>query len=188
MASLEIIVAVDCDGGFGKEGKIPWKCKDDLAHFASISKEIGVCVMGKHTYNDLRAMRGSARGTIKKIKKKGILPDRETYVISSTLNQEDVIGATVVPDLRAVLNKYLLTNQRIAVCGGEKLYIEALASATTVHMTIMDKYYNCDRYFPVNHLANTFTIDKEKSKMIQTDVDGQPETVRFVRYEKSARM
>lgn len=188
MASLEIIVAVDCDGGFGKEGNIPWKCKEDLAHFASITKEIGVCVMGKHTYLDLRAMRGSAKGTVKKIKKKGILADRETFVVSSTLKQEDVIGATVVPDIRAVLNKYFLTNQRIAVCGGEKLYIEALSSATTIHMTVMDKSYKCDRFFPVNNLANTFTINKEQSKMIETDVDGKMETVRFVRYEKSARM
>ena len=188
MASLEIIVAVDCEGGFGKGGKIPWKCKEDLAHFAAISKEIGVCVMGRHTYNDLRAMRGSSRGTVKKIKKNGILPDREVFVISSTLKQEDVIGATVVPDIRAVLNKYLLTNQRIAVCGGEKLYVEALATATTIHMTIMDKFYNCDRFFPVNNLANTFTLDKNHCKLVETDVDGQPETVRFVRYERSARL
>lgn len=188
MPSLEIIVAVDSEGGFGKDGKIPWKCKEDLAHFASISKEIGVCVMGKHTYLDLREMRGSAKGTVKKIKKKGILADRQTFVVSSTLKQEDVIGATVVPDIRAVLNRYLNTNQRIAICGGEKLYVEAIASATTVHMTVMDKSYKCNRFFPVNYLANTFTINKEKSKMLQTDVDGQPETVRFVRYEKSARL
>lgn len=188
MPSLEIIVAVDQTGGFGKAGKIPWKCKEDLQEFARISKEIGVCVMGRHTYNDLREMRGTARGTIKKIKKKGILGDRTTYVISSTLKQEDVIGATVVPDLRAVLNIYLNTNQRIAVCGGEKLYVEALASASVVHLTVMDKFYNCDRFFPVTTLSNTFTINKLHSKMIQTDVDGQPETVRFVRYERSTRL
>lgn len=188
MASLEIIVAVDSDGGFGKDGKIPWKCKEDLQEFARISKEMKVCVMGKRTYLDLREMRGSARGTIKKIKKKGILADRETYVISSTLKQEDVIGATVVPDLRAVINKYFLTNQRIAICGGEKLYVEALPMADVVHMTVMDKYYNCDRFFPVNFLANTFTLNKNHCKLVETDVDGQPETVRFVRYEKSARL
>ena len=41
-----------------------------------------------------------------RIKEKGILPERESYVVSSTLKPEDVIGATVVPDLRAVLNQY----------------------------------------------------------------------------------
>lgn len=188
MASLEIIVAVDSTGGFGKGGKIPWKCKEDFAHFMAVSKEIKVCVMGKRTYLDLREMRGTAKGTLKKIRKKGILADRDTFVISSTLKQEDVIGATVVPDLRAVLNKYHMTEQRIAVCGGEKLYIEALSSARVVHITVLEKYYNCDRFFPVNSLAESFTINKEKSKMIQADVDGQPETVRFVCYERSARL
>lgn len=188
MCSIEIVVAVDPNGGFGKAGKIPWKCKEDLQEFARITKDIKVCVMGKHTYNDLREMRGTARGTIKKIKKKGILGDRTTYVISSTLKQEDVIGATVVPDLRAVMNKYLLTNQRIAVCGGEKLYVEALAWADVVHLTVMDKHYNCDRFFPVNYLDTTFTMNKLQSKVVQTDVDGSTETVRFIRYERATRM
>ncbi|EIA3940043.1 DfrA family trimethoprim-resistant dihydrofolate reductase, partial [Salmonella enterica] len=28
---LELIVAVDSKLGFGKGGKIPWKCKEDMA-------------------------------------------------------------------------------------------------------------------------------------------------------------
>lgn len=47
---LELIVAVDSKLGFGKGGKIPWKCKEDMARFTRISKEIRVCVMGTHVY------------------------------------------------------------------------------------------------------------------------------------------
>lgn len=35
---LELIVAVDSKLGFGKGGKIPWKCKEDMARFTRISK------------------------------------------------------------------------------------------------------------------------------------------------------
>lgn len=118
---LELIVAVDSKLGFGKGGKIPWKCKEDMARFTRISKEIRVCVMGKHTYTDMRDMQLEKDGAEERIKEKGILPERESFVISSTLKQEDVIGATVVPDLRAVINLYENTDQRIAVIGGEKL-------------------------------------------------------------------
>ncbi|MDI9746152.1 dihydrofolate reductase, partial [Acinetobacter nosocomialis] len=92
---LELIVAVDSKLGFGKGGKIPWKCKEDMARFTRISKEIRVCVMGKHTYTDMRDMQLEKDGAEERIKEKGILPERESFVISSTLKQEDVIGATV---------------------------------------------------------------------------------------------
>lgn len=184
MATLEIIVAVDPAGGFGRQGKIPWKCKEDFAHFARISKEIGVTVMGKRTYLDIREMLGNDRKTLKRIRKKGILRDRTTYVVSSTLDQKDVYGATVVKDLREVLNKYAFTNQRIAVLGGEKLYVEALPFTSVVHITVMDKHRGCDRFFPVNSLAKHFTIDRTQSKIVETEVDGSLETVRFVRYER----
>lgn len=184
MPSIEIIVAVDPAGGFGRQGQIPWKCKEDMKRFSTISKEIGVCVMGKRTYLDMLEMKGNGKDVKSKVEKNGILPKRTSFVISSTLKQEDCPGATVVPDLRAVLNKYHDTNQRIAVIGGEKLYVQALASAQKVHLTVMDKHYGCDRFFPVTSLEKKFTINKDHAKMISTDVDGTTQPVRFVTYER----
>ncbi len=43
---LELIVAVDSKLGFGKGGKIPWKCKEDMARFTRISKEIACALWG----------------------------------------------------------------------------------------------------------------------------------------------
>ena len=184
MPSLEIIVAVDPAGGFGRQGEIPWKCKEDMKRFANISKDIKVCVMGKTTYLDMLKMKGNGKDVLEKVKKNGILPKRQSYVISSTLSQEDCPGATIVPDLQAVRNLFHNTDQRIAVIGGEKLYIQALASASKIHLTVMDKHYGCDRFFPVERLTKSFTIVKDQSRMIQTDVDGKTETVRFVTYER----
>ncbi len=110
--------------------------------------------MGKHTYTDMRDMQLEKDGAGERIKEKGILPDRESFVISSTLKQEDVIGATVVPDLRALINLYENTDQRIAVIGGEKLYIQALSSATKLHMTISPREFDCDRFIPVDPIQN----------------------------------
>lgn len=181
--TFEIIVAVDVTGGFGKAGKIPWTCKEDMKRFAVLSKEIGVCAMGKHTYLDMLDMRLEKEGAREKIIEKGILPNRQSFVISSTLKQEDVIGATVVPDLQAVRNAFFDTDQRIAVIGGEKLYVQALATAHKVHLTVIDDCFNCDRFFPIDVLVKQFNIGAG-SITLQTDVDGETETVRFVNYER----
>lgn len=182
--TIEIIVAVDPTGGFGKAGEIPWKCKEDMKRFATISKEIGVTVMGRNTYTDMLAMRGDKEGVREKIIEKGILPDRKSFVISSTLSPDDVIGATVVKDLQEVLGLYFEQDQRIAIIGGEKLYVQALASATKIHMTIMDSVYGCDRFLPLDYLSQHFKISSNGSITLQTDVDGTTQAVRFVNYER----
>lgn len=184
MPTVEIIVAVDPVGGFGRNGQIPWTCKEDMKRFTAISKEIRVCVMGKNTYKDMLDMQMKKEGAEERIKEKGILPERESYVVSSTLKPEDVIGATVVPDLRAVLNQYHDSDQRIAVIGGEKLYVQALASATKVHMTVMHKHYNCDRTLPMSYIDKTF-VAGQGSITIQTAVDGETHPVKFITYERA---
>ena len=53
---VEIIVAVDEDGGFGKDGKIPWHYSEDLKHFKEVTTG-HVCIMGRKTYEDMLEMR-----------------------------------------------------------------------------------------------------------------------------------
>ena len=185
--SLEIIVAVDTEGGFGKGGQIPWSCKEDMKRFTNISKQCGVTVMGRHTYADMLNMQMNKDGAEERIKTKGILPGRTSFVVSSTLKQEDVIGAEVVPDLHAVLNKYFETDQRIAVIGGEKLYVQALATAAKIHMTVMDRKYGCDRFLPIEYVRTHFGIVAENSHAVNTDVDGTTKTIHFITYARTTR-
>lgn len=190
MSSIEIIVAVDKDGGFGKDGKIPWKCSDDMKHFKQISTDIGVCVMGKNTYLDMLAMQG--KRSKDDITEKGILPDRVSYVVSSTLTEEDAPGATIVPDLRSVKNQYP-GETRIAVIGGEKLFIQALSSCNVVHLTVIPKNYKCDRFFPVSFLAdtNTFTTKVDGRCSIETKevtIDDEQGQIAFITYSKLSHL
>ena len=158
-----------------------------MKRFTTISKACGVTVMGRHTYKDMLDMQMSKDGAEERIKTKGILPGRASYVISSTLKPEDVIGAEVVPDLHVVLNKYFETDQRIAVIGGEKLYVQALASATKIHMTVMDRNYGCDRFLPVDYVNKNFGIQSDGSHAVSTDVDGTTQSIHFVTYARTTR-
>lgn len=181
--SIEIIVAVDRNGGFGLGGEIPWKCKEDMKQFATVSKECGVCVMGRSTYQDMLDMRGELTDELKEsIKTKGILPGRTCFVVSSTLKADEVIGAEVVDGLRAVVNKYHNTEQRIAVIGGEKMYTQAIASASVVHMSIIDNVYKCDRFFPVDFLKHFHT--PTEPTLLDAEVDGVASKLLIMKYQR----
>lgn len=147
--TLHIIAAVTNDGGFGFQGKIPWNYPEDFKHFKEITKG-HICVMGRRTYDDMLEM-ATGRGR-KKIN--NILVGRDSYVISST--ESEFRGAKHASSLSSVVDAN--PGRDIFVLGGERLFIEALASVHKVHLTVIDKYYECDRFFLIDYLSKRFNI------------------------------
>lgn len=166
---IQIIVGVDCEGGFGKDGKIPWKSSEDLKRFKKIT-DGATCVMGRNTYEDMLGM--------VKQRKKGedineLLPNRQCLVVTSNVNIE-LEGATRVSSLSDAMLKSD-KDKEIFVVGGEKMYIEALAVAHRVHMTVMKgEAFDCDRFFPVKFLHEKFKITEGE----------QTEDLYFVQYNR----
>ena len=157
MKPLSLIVAVDEQGGFGKDGKIPWNFPDDLKHFQNITKNAG-CIMGRKTYTDMydmavaRQSKGRKSERVKPVRIKNILPNRESYVISRTIKA--VQGATVVSSIRAAVEA--TTKPRMFIIGGENIYIEALPWVNTIYLTQVDGIYDCDKFFPIDYIQSHF--------------------------------
>lgn len=149
---LNIIVAVDEAGGFGKDGMIPWTIKEDMEHFRDTTKG-AVCVMGRRTYEDMLAMRTKGNAGVISDQFE-LLPGRDCYVVSS--NEElNPVGAVRVPDINTVIQKYKTTERQVFVLGGRRMFIEALAHKPAVHMTIIKgDSYSCDVSFPVEVLES----------------------------------
>ena len=180
MRPMSIIIAVDSDGGFGKDGKIPWNFPEDLKHFQKITKD-GICIMGRNTYEDMYNMVIQRRK--KKSKKKSkktpteiteILPGRRSFVVS---NKQDWLpqGASKVGSIREAINNLDRNEKReIFIIGGRRIFMEALTWATTIYMTIVrGDPYDCDIYFPLKAL-NKYNI-----------VDGkQTDNLYFVTYKR----
>jgi dihydrofolate reductase len=169
--SVRIIVAVDRDSGFGKDGKIPWHYPEDFKHFKeTTSKQI--CIMGRKTYEDMAAMMKKAKRKIKK----NILPNRTCYVLSSA-DDATFKGATQVGSLREVMDLHpeeanpRNPDAHIFILGGEKLYVESLAWATHVHMTVIDNTYECDRFFPIEALDTFGIVEGNKIKAAKDDTE-----------------
>lgn len=157
MSPIEIIIAVDEHGGFGKDGKIPWNHPEDMKHFQEVTKG-GVCVMGRKTYEDMLAMR---KARDKKKKKKSviqeILPGRDSYVVTSN-KKFKAPGATVVSSLREAVQSLDDDGRTVFVLGGYRMFIEALTWAQTIHLTLIKGVHDCDRFFPVEVLNKAFKI------------------------------
>lgn len=161
MSPMSIIVAVDSDGGFGKDGKIPWHFPEDFKHFKEKTKD-SICIMGRKTYEDMLQMVKARKKDKKKIKE--ILPGRECYVVTSNEDAK-VEGATVVPNIREAVQRIDEDDKReVFILGGRRMYIEGLSWANKVYMTVVKgDPYDCDVFFPIETL-NRFTIDKESKE------------------------
>jgi dihydrofolate reductase len=159
-----IIVALDLDRGISKGGDIPWHYSDDLAWFKQVTSN-HICVMGKTTYVDINKRLGEAA-------KDSVLPNRKCFVVSSTLKQEDVPNATVIKQCYDVVN--FLTEddlgKTVFFIGGERIYSESISMADTVHITAIDKTFDCDKFFPVEYVDKYFVLDKMQKTQSSPDL------------------
>ena len=155
---VEIIVAVDNNGGFGLNGQIPWKsepfAKVDFKNFQKITKH-HECVMGRRTYEEIAEGRKG---------KKELLTDRKCYVVTSTPIEDDRI--VVVPSLGRAMEQ-CSEGKKLFVLGGERLFREAMAWCDIVHMTIiMEREYECDVTFPYWYVHKNFSISNESKRLV----------------------
>lgn len=173
---LNIVVGVDRAGGFGKEGKIPWHFSEDLKHFKKTT-EGGICIMGRKTYEDMLEMVKARQK--KKRKVTSILPKRECIVLTRQEGYE-AEGATVANSLvDAVTGLEEGDNRPIYVIGGEKLFIEALPFVHVIHLTLVDDYYECDRFFPLQYLMQKFQPAEGEQ--------GNDEKLKFIKYQRTVK-
>jgi dihydrofolate reductase len=126
---IAIIVAVAANGVIGKDNALPWRVPADLKRFRQLTTGHTV-VMGRRTWQSL------ARA----------LPDRQNIVV--TRNPAfAAAGAEVAHSLDAALALARLPAP-VFVIGGASLVAEALASASTFHLTEIHADYPGDVRFP----------------------------------------
>jgi dihydrofolate reductase len=119
----------------GKEGKLPWRLKDDMRRFVEITSGHPV-FMGRKTWESIP-------------KKFRPLADRTNIVLT---RQQDYVaeGAIAVHSLdelsRAVEN--VPGNHEVFCIGGGELYAEMLPWAKRLYLTLVSDTIDGDAYFP----------------------------------------
>ncbi len=143
MSKIKIIAAMTPSGIIGKKNTLPWKKNDvpgELAWFKEATLG-SVVIMGRNTWD-------SFPPTYRP------LPDRTNVIISRTLTNAE--GATIFSGLENALQAYSDVN--VWIIGGAQLYAEALLDTDTLYLTLIDKEFEGDVYFP--EFKNTFIYDE----------------------------
>jgi len=136
---VNIIVALDNDGGIGRDGGIPWNIPEDMKRFKLLTTATGrdAVVMGRKTWESIP-------------EKFRPLPNRMNFVITS--RPEEIHGAAIpVPSWEdAVQGAMMRDAAMLWAIGGEKVYEAALADRNLayIEVTMVKGSHECDRFFP----------------------------------------
>lgn len=136
---LIAIVAKASNNVIGYQGSIPWEIKEDLTFFKEKTMNHYI-LMGRRSYEDIGKP----------------LPGRKMIILSTTLPpSKDYI---LVSSLQEAID--LVGNDDLFICGGARLYKEALPLCDLLYVTQIHEEYIGDTYFPA--IPSNFKIIAER--------------------------
>merc|ERR1719230_688699 len=148
--AVSVIVATTPKGGIGKDGELPWKIPEDMAHFkrmttATTSKEkTNAVIMGRKTWQSIP-------------EKFRPLTDRVNVVLTSAAAEPNYVspypdGVLVASSVASASEKLRSQEdvEEIFVIGGQAAYKEAVEMDCCRHifMTRIGTEFECDAFFP----------------------------------------
>ncbi len=143
MMKIKLILAMDKNNLVGNNNMkygLPWHYPEDLKYYKEMTTS-KVNVMGKNTYNAI----GRA------------LPNRETYVLSRTLDK--LSDATVIKDISEV---FKLDEKEVMITGGPMVFNSFIDYADEVLITKINKAYTGDVYYNDLDLSDFKLVDKKE--------------------------
>lgn len=152
---IALIVAYAKNRVIGNKGQIPWRIKGEQKRFKELTTG-NVVVMGRRSYEEIGRP----------------LPNRMTYVVSSTKNfdeegvktvrsLQEAIEDAAGEDARITEESGVKQDRNIYVSGGAGLYKEAIDVVDVMYNTEIDAEIEGDTYFPeFDRYAFTKTVDK----------------------------
>lgn len=130
MSKLIIKSAMGSYGVIGNKGKLPWHIPEDLKDFkaSTIGKPI---IMGRKTFESLPS----------------ILPDRIHVVVTSNREYElphpNIVADSLEDAIASVWGEPI-----IYIVGGAEIYKQAMEYVDEIELTIINKQFEGDTYFP----------------------------------------
>lgn len=155
---IKICVAVDSKWGFAKDNKIPWNIPEDFKHFITTTSGTS-CITGRNSYEEMVQMKRD-RLNERYDPSQPILPNRTTYVVSSTL--PPLTDAVVMRSLPNALSHLQRQPGDIFILGGERIFQESIDVVDKVILTEIPGDYQCDRFFPHEYLLQHFKVDSTR--------------------------
>ncbi|MGJ0429116.1 dihydrofolate reductase [Methylobacter sp.] len=160
---ISLIVAMASNRVIGINNQLPWHLSADLKRFRQITMGSPI-VMGRKTYESIGRP----------------LPGRTNVIISRdpAYKQE---GCLVFNDIETAIESCGQKFQEIFVIGGSALYESMLPMADTLYVTLINKEFSGDAFFPEIDARHWAEVSRE-------DIDDDPDasfSYSFIKYEKS---
>lgn len=154
---MEMIVAMCANQGIGKNNKLVWNIPEDLMYFSRMTKN-SIVIMGYNTYLSIP-------------KEYRPLPNRLNIVL--TMNKS-ILGKSSnnlifsnKDDIPNYIEEYKNKYPKCFVIGGQQIYKQFLDKVDLLHITFIEKHFDCDAYFP--DYKEKFTLIETSEKKWSED-------------------
>jgi dihydrofolate reductase len=140
---ISLIAAMASNRVIGNNNSMPWHLSADLKKFKKITMGSPI-LMGRKTYESIGRT----------------LPGRTNIILSRNPEylQE---GCLVFNDVETAIKKGCESAGEIFVIGGADLYAAILPSADTLYLTIINRYFQGDTFFPEIDLNHWSEVERE---------------------------
>ena len=162
---VALVAAVARGGVIGRDGGLPWRLPEDLAHFRGVTMDHPV-VMGRRTWESLP-------------ERFRPLPGRRNVVVTRSSDWNAEGAAARAGSLHEAL-ELLSGEERVSVIGGGELFAAALPLADELVLTEIDADFEGDTFFPDWDRAAFVEVAREE----HVSEDGTP--FAFVTYRSLA--
>jgi len=128
---INLIVAMSSNGVIGKENQLPWHLPEDLKRFRLITNN-NVVVMGRKTHLSIGK----------------VLPNRLNVILSRDTKWYNPLGdnCVVCYSVEEVIEKFKYRD--LFIIGGSEIYNQFLPHTDKIYLTLIDKDFEGDTYFP----------------------------------------
>jgi dihydrofolate reductase len=131
----ELIAAMSDDYVIGYNHQMPWHIPEDLKFFKRMTLN-SIIVMGRKTFDSFP---------------NGPLPNRIHLVITKTpdlyADKENVVYCRY-EDVTRAIDHYRTASKKVFIIGGAEIYKLFLDDCAVLHITLIDKSFFGDTYFP----------------------------------------
>jgi len=168
--SLSVIVAATPKGGIGINGALPWRLKEDMAHFkrctCAVSKEgeaagrSNAVIMGRKTWDSIPEKFRPLAGRVNVV----LTKSANDVDFVSPFPAEVAVASSVVSAMETLNDREDIED--IWVIGGQAAYAEALSlvNCTRIFLTRVGKEMECDAFFPAIDEAAFQIVNVSKTR------------------------
>jgi len=140
--TISIIVAMSSNRVIGLNNALPWRLPADLKRFKQLTMGHSL-IMGRKTFESIGRP----------------LPGRTTIVVTNRSDYERD-GVQVVHSIEEALSR--TTDDEVFIAGGAEIYRQTIDRTDKLYLTVIEKQFAGDAFFPVIDFARWQLESEEK--------------------------